>query len=143
MNNETAQSWFLTNRKRYVAVGCGGRLGCFTHRLVKNYREEGELLAICDTSEVRMLEHNRQLEELGHHGVPTYKAEDFDRMLKEQKPDACLITSVDATHDKYICRCLEWGVEAITEKPMTISVEKCRRILDCVEKYDGRVAGSF
>ena len=86
-----------------------------------------------------MDEHNRQLEELGAQRVATYKAEDFDRMIQECQPDACFITSVDATHDYYICRCLELGVEAITEKPMTISAEKCRKIFECIEKTNGRV----
>ena len=128
-----------SSRKKYVAIGCGGRLGCFTHRLVTRYKDEGVLLALCDVSQVRMDEHNRQLKELGAQRVPTYRAADFDRMIAECRPDACIITSVDATHDEYICRSLEAGVEAITEKPMTTTAEKCRRIFDCVEKTRGRI----
>ena len=132
-----------TRRKRFVAVGAGGRLGCFTHRLATRYREEAELLAICDVSQVRMNEHNRQLTELGHPAVPTYAAADFGRMLADCRPDVCLITSVDATHDEYICRCVENGVEAVSEKPMTTTAEKCRRILDAVEQHRGRVRVTF
>ena len=133
----------LVARKRFVAVGCGGRLGSFSHRLVTRYRDQAELLALCDTSQVRLDEHNRQLQELGYPELPTYKAEDFDRMLDECKPDACLITSVDATHDEYICRCMERGIEAVTEKPMTVTAEKCERILESVARHHGKIRVLF
>ena len=132
-----------TRRKRFVAVGCGGRLGCFTHRLATRYRDEAELLALCDNSQVRMNEHNRQLAALGHAALPTYAAAEFGRMLAEHRPDACLITSVDATHDGYIRHCVEAGVEAITEKPMTTTAEKCRDILEAVAQHGGRVRVTF
>ena len=132
-----------SHRKRVVAVGCGGRLGCFTHRLVTRYADDAELLAICDISQVRMDEHNRQLVELGHPSVPTYQASDFAKMLAEHRPDVCLITSVDATHDEYICACVAHGVEAVTEKPMTTTAEKCRRILEIVAQQRGRVRVTF
>jgi predicted dehydrogenase len=126
-------------KKTFVAVGCGGRLGSFTHRLASRYREDSALLALCDTSLVRMKEHNRQLNALGHPEVPMYLANEFDRMISEQGPEACIIASVDSTHDHYICRCLELGVEAITEKPMTTTAEKCLRVLDAVKKHNGKV----
>jgi len=43
--------------------------------------QEVELLALCDISQVRMNEHNRQLQELGHPRVKTYLAAEFDRMI--------------------------------------------------------------
>ena len=130
-------------RKKIVAVGCGGRLGNFTHRLVSRYRDEWEIAGLCDDSQVRLDEHNRQLQELGNPAVPTYLAADFERMLDEVSPDVCLVTSVDATHDDYICLALEKGVEVITEKPMTTTAAKCRRILDTIRATNGKVRVLF
>jgi predicted dehydrogenase len=62
--------------------------------------------------------------------VPGYRDTEFDRMIAETKPDSVLVTTRDCFHDRYICRAMELGCDAITEKPMTITAEKCRRILD-------------
>ena len=55
-------------------------------------------------------------------------------MIAETKPDAVIVTSVDATHADYICRAMELGCDVITEKPMTTDAEKCQRILDTRRK---------
>ncbi len=39
------------------------------------------------------------------------------------------VTTVDATHDEFIVKALEQGVDVITEKPLTTDKNKCNRIL--------------
>ena len=43
-------------------------------------------------------------------------------MLKEQKLDVLVVTTVDATHDEYIIPALYAGIKVLTEKPMTTYV---------------------
>jgi predicted dehydrogenase len=43
-------------------------------------------------------------------------------MLKEQKLDVLVVTTVDATHDEYIIPALYAGIKVLTEKPMTTLV---------------------
>jgi len=75
--------------------------------------------------------------------VPTYRAADFDRMIAEQKPDTVIVTSIDRTHHKYICRAMELGCDVITEKPMTIDAEKCQQIVDTQKRTGRKVTVAF
>lgn len=43
-------------------------------------------------------------------------------MLKEEKLDVLVVTTVDYTHDMYIVPALKAGVRVLTEKPMTTCV---------------------
>ena len=89
---------------------------------------EDQLVALCDTSMTRMKVHaNRIIENHKHPPVPMYLADKFDQMVKEQKPDVVITTTVDCFHDVYITRAMELGCDAITEKPMTTDAERCRR----------------
>jgi predicted dehydrogenase len=61
--------------------------------------------------------------------IPTYAVTDFDRMLRETSPKRVIVTVPDHAHCKYIVRALELGAAVITEKPLTIDVVSCRRII--------------
>jgi len=127
----------LTKRKTYALVGTGGRAQFFYLAVARDFKETSEMVAFCDVNQTRMNYANKLLEEHGAKPVPTYKAEDFDRMIEEVKPDTVIVTSVDRTHHKYIIRAMELGCDVITEKPMTVDEEKCQAILDAV-KATGR-----
>jgi len=79
-------------------------------------------------------------------------------MLKEQKLDVLVVTTVDATHDEYIIPALYAGIKVLTEKPMTTyvsfvflfgkelmnrDVEKCKKILKAVDETKGSVQGEL
>lgn len=122
------------NKKTYVIVGTGGRSVMFIEALVKDYRKNTVLKAFCDTNQTRMEYYNKYIGEKGHAPVPTYVAADFDKMIAEQKPDYVIVTSIDRTHHKYICRAMELGCDVISEKPMTIDAEKCQQIIDTIKR---------
>lgn len=48
---------------------------------------------------------------------------DFEKMLKDEKLDVLVVTTVDATHDQYIVPALYAGIRVLTEKPMTTWVQ--------------------
>ena len=107
-------------KKKYVQVGTGGRARFYYEALATTYRETSELLAICDINKTRLEYTLNTLEnELNYPGVKTYMADEFDKMIIENKPDYVLVTSMDRTHHKYIKRAMELGCDVITEKPMT------------------------
>ncbi len=131
-------------KKRYVLVGTGVRAINFIAPIVQSFRQDAELVALCDLSPTRMAYYNAQLAgELGYHAVPTYTADQFDRMIAEQKPDCVIVTSKDSTHHDYIVRALQLGCDTITEKPMTVDAEKTRYILDAVAKTGRKVQVAF
>ncbi|KKL85472.1 hypothetical protein LCGC14_1954370, partial [marine sediment metagenome] len=106
-----------SSKKRYAVVGVGGRSGMYTRAVTGSHAEFSELVGLCDTNQARMDLRNTELPE-GVGPVPTYAAEDFDRMVAETTPDTVIVTSMDVTHSDYIIRAMELGCDVITEKPM-------------------------
>jgi predicted dehydrogenase len=101
---------------RYAVVGTGGRCVTFIDPLVTKYQAFGELVALCDVNQGRLDWHNARLSgDLKYHAVPTYLAADFDKMIRETKPDVVIVTTVDAYHDVYVIRAMELGCDAVTE----------------------------
>src|SRR5579875_2420464 len=93
------------SKRRYALVGTGARARMFIDALITTYRDGAELVAFCDLSQVRMNWYNRRLQELaGLPPVPTYHAEQFDRMIAETHPDTVIVTTIDGTHHIYIVR---------------------------------------
>ena len=78
--------------------------------------------------------HNRQLQEQGLPPAPTFHADDFDRMIVEQKPDTVIVTTVDAWHHHYIVRALDQGCDVISEKPLTTTLERLQAIDAALER---------
>jgi len=132
------------NRKRYAIVGTGARAGMFIHAIVQTYRDACELVALCDLSQMRMDWHNRQIQKWTNDGpIPTYRANQFDHMIHETKPDVVIVTTLDAAHHIYICRAMTLGCDVITEKPMTIDLVKLQAIFDTIAKTGQRLRVTF
>jgi predicted dehydrogenase len=106
----------------------------FIDALTTSYRDQAELVALCDLSQIRMDWHNQRIQSHTGSSVPTYLADRFDAMLAETHPDIVIVTTVDSTHHLYIIRALELGYDVITEKPMTTDLEKMRAIMQAVER---------
>jgi predicted dehydrogenase len=131
-------------RTRYAQVGTGGRARSFYESIASDYTDSAELVGFCDLNQTRMNYANRVLQEqFSYAPVPTYRADAFDRMVAECKPDVVIVTSIDRTHHRYIVRALELGCDAITEKPMTVDAGKCQQILDAVERTGRNLRVTF
>ncbi len=122
-------------KKRYAQVGLGGRARMYYKAIAETFNETSELVAFCDINQTRMDFANKTLvDEFGYHAVPTYKADEFEKMIIETKPDYVIVTSVDRTHHRYIIKAMEMGCDVISEKPMTVDEVKCQEIIDCIER---------
>lgn len=131
-------------KKRYAQVGVGGRARMYYEAIAETFNETAELVAFCDVNQTRMDYANQVLEnELSYHKVPTYKPEDFERMILETKPDYVIVTSIDRTHHRYIIKAMEMGCDAISEKPMTVDEVKCQEIIDCIERTGKNLRVTF
>ena len=134
----------MTRRKRYALVGAGGRGLSFVDSVAGRFRDDCELVGICDTNPARMEYYNRHVvDDLGGRPVEAFAAEDFDDMVLRTRPDTVIVTTVDAFHHRYIVRAMELGCDAITEKPMTIDAPKCRAIMDAVARTGRRLTVAF
>jgi len=120
------------SRLKLAIVGTGSRgTSTWGKPVVDNYSDVVEIVGLCDINGKRV----RAAQALMGSKAPTYT--DFDRMVQETNPDAVMVTTVDATHYRYVIRALELGRDAITEKPMCTDEEQCQAILD-VQKRTGR-----
>ena len=134
----------MTRRKRYAVVGTGGRGLSFVDSVAGRFKDDCELVGICDTNPARMEYYNRHVvDELGGRPVEAFAAEDFDDMVRRTRPDTVIVTTVDAFHHRYIVRAMELGCDAITEKPMTIDAAKCRAIMDAVSRTGRELTVAF
>lgn len=118
-------------RRRYVIVGVGSRgMTTYQDAVLKNYQQYCEVVALCDTNQGRL--------ELGRrfsleHGAPEpklYAAADFDRMLREMKPDYVIVTTPCGTHSDYVVRAMDAGHDVICEKAMATTAAQCQAIID-------------
>jgi predicted dehydrogenase len=132
------------HRTRYAIVGLGSRARLYTRALIGLYRAHGELVGMCDSNALRIGWHNRSLEhDFGAAPIPAYAPPDFARMLREQKVETVIVTSVDSTHHRYIVDAMRAGCDVITEKPMTIEAARCQEIVDAVKETGRRVTVAF
>lgn len=131
-------------KKKYVLIGTGGRAEFFYGALARDYTDNCELLAFSDINQTRMDYANRLLEEkYNHPKINTYHSSEFDKMIEKEKPDYVIVTTIDRTHHTYIIRALELGCDVITEKPMTVDVEKTQAILDAIDRTGKNVRVTF
>ncbi|PRH87663.1 4,5-dihydroxyphthalate dehydrogenase [Labrys okinawensis] len=119
-------------RHRVALVGTGHRgAGMWGKELLQGWRDRTEFVAICDVNEMRATAARTAIGT----NAPVYT--DVDEMLASVKPEIVIVCSRDDTHDEIIVKALEAGCRVITEKPMTTTPEKCRRILEA-EARTGR-----
>lgn len=134
----------MSDKKRFAVVGTGGRAGMFIQAITDTYRESCELVALCDLSQTRMNWHNQQIQmQWGAAPVPTYHADQFDRMIADTHPDTVIVATIDATHHQYINRAMELGCDVITEKPMTTDARKAQSIFDTIDRTGKKLTVTF
>jgi predicted dehydrogenase len=125
-------------------VGLGSRSQMYTWAILGEHRRRAELVGLCDTSPTRMAWQNASFAaQFGVGSVPTYPADQFERMLAERGVETVIVTSVDRTHDRYIVAGLRAGCDVITEKPLTINAPRCQTIVDAVRETGRRVTVAF
>lgn len=61
------------------------------------------------------------------------------RMLDAEQLDAVIIANPNALHVETAVECLEAGVAVLLEKPVAVSYAQSRRLVDAVERMNGRL----
>lgn len=118
-------------------VGCGARSQMYQDAVQVKYRDSSELVALCDRNAGRLKYAQERSAKNGAQVPAGYAAEDFERMIRETRPEIVLVMTMDASHHDYIIRAMEAGCDVVTEKPMTTTPEACQQIVDA-KKRTGR-----
>lgn len=132
-----------TKTMKYAIVGTGARHAMFRKAVTETHAESNELVALCDVNPARLALSAGKIQNQSGNGIATYRAEEFGRMISEQKPDTVIVTTPDYLHDKYIVEALRAGCNVMTEKPMTIDIARLKRILDAQRETGKSVAVTF
>lgn len=113
----------MSVKPRICVIG-GGIFGLMHLRAFHQLKQEGrcEFLALADVSEK-----TRRLREQ-EFGVRTYA--DFREMLDKEKPHGVTIATPDHLHRAIAMEALNRGVHVFVEKPMDITVEGCREMVE-------------
>lgn len=135
-NNEDLLSGWIPNgshaKLKVALIGTGSRgSGMWGRDIQKNYANQITFVGLCDKNKGRVAFAKQ------HIGVdcPTYT--DFEKMMKETKPDLLIVCTMDSTHHHFIIRGMELGANILTEKPMTTDEKKVQAIVDA-EKRTGK-----
>jgi predicted dehydrogenase len=129
--------------RRYAIVGVGSRAEMYLKAIEADYKQYAQLVGICDVNPGRLEFARKKSEARGAKPPPAYAPADFEKMLRENNVDTCIVTTVDQFHNEYIVRALNAGVDVVTEKPMTTTAEKCQQIFDARAKTGKKVRVTF
>ncbi|NRA40120.1 MAG: Gfo/Idh/MocA family oxidoreductase [Planctomycetes bacterium] len=134
----------MSQKIRYAIVGTGGRSDMFSGAIFEHYQEHAELAALCDNNQTRMDFYNSLFsEKYGAAALPTYKPDQFEQMISDNKIDTVIVTSIDRTHHTYIIRAMHAGCNVISEKPMTVDSDKCKDILKAIDETGKKLRVTF
>jgi predicted dehydrogenase len=96
-----------------------------------------DMVGLCDINPLRL---GRARELIGT-DAPLFG--DLQTMLRETDPETVIVCSRDSDHDGHIVEAMEAGCDAVTEKPMTTTAEKCRRVMDATARTGRRLDVAF
>ena len=130
----------VSGKRKVALVGTGSRgLLAWGQGLLKELPDAVEIVGLCDINPKRVAFAKKFLTIK----ASTYVAKDFDKMIKETKPDAVIVTTTDCFHTKYAIRAMELGCDAICEKPLATEAEQCQNLMDAEVKTGKRVITTF
>lgn len=128
--------------KSYAICGVSNRaISMFLKPMAGEFRRFARVVALLDSDPLRHKICKSLLPELAD--VPEYGPDDFDRMVRETKPDVIVVAGRDDTHARYIIGALQHDLDVITEKPMATTAEDCRKILEAEAASRGKVTVTF
>ncbi len=118
-----------------VVIGLGGRGLWMAPQVAKH--EAYSLRGVCD--QVAETAH-RVANTIGNN-VQAYT--DVDTCLRNSACDAVFVCTPDGTHADVVIPALEAGAYVFVEKPLDITLDACRKILDADRKAGGRTSVGF
>ena len=131
------------SRRRFAIVGTGSRSRMYQGAIEGNYKEHCELVGLCDTNPGRLELSRQRSSASGATPPPGYAPADFERMIRDNRVQTVIVTTMDSTHAEYIVRALDAGCDVITEKPMTTTAKMCQDILDTKKRTGRKVIVAF
>jgi predicted dehydrogenase len=123
---------------RVAIVGTGIR-GSTTWgmNLIRDVGSYVEIVGLCDINSKRVEVVSKWM----GGGIPTFT--DFDKMVRETRPDKVIVTTMDSKHAQYVCRAMELGCDALSEKPLCTDAEQAQAIIDTAKRTGRKLDVTF
>jgi len=108
------------DKLRMGVIGVGGRGG-----IANNWHnnERSEVVGGADVNEAYLADFKQRM------GDDAFTTTDYRRLLERDDIDAVAVTSPDFMHEEHASAALDAGKHVFCEKPLSISIEGCDRIL--------------
>jgi predicted dehydrogenase len=127
-----------SRRLRVAMVGTGERgIDTWGQPVVEGYSDVVEIVGLCDINSLRA----KASQGLIGTTAPCYV--DFEKMVRETKPELVVVTTIDAAHCRYVLRALELGLKVMCEKPMCTDESQVQAVVDAVKRTRGSLAVAF
>ena len=116
-------------RIRYAIVGLGhiaqvAVLPAFAHA-----RSNSDVTALVSDDPVKLRQISKK------YRIPhTYTYKEYDQCLRDGHIDAVYIALPNHLHCEYAVRAAQAGIHVLCEKPMAVTEQECRRMIDAAEK---------
>ncbi len=121
-------------------IGCGG-MSRYHGRIFTTQVPDAEIVALCDTAPDNLQRYQREIFDPVQQKPATFA--DYREMLKKVKLDGVVIVTPHAHHFEQTVAALDAGCHVLVEKPMVVSVEQARRLIDHVQKKQRVVSLAF
>ena len=129
-------------RKRIAVCGVSNRaITMFLKPLSGKFAKQAEVVALLDIDNRRIAIGKEKVAGLAD--VPTYAADEFERLITETRPDTVIVTGRDDTHVDYVVAALAHDLDVIVEKPMATTAADSRRIIEAEARSKGTVKVTF
>jgi len=117
----------MASKPKICVIG-GGTFGEMHLRTFRQLENEGrcEFQALADIDE-GLLEERRC-----DYGMRTYT--DYIQMIEREEPDGVTIATPDHLHRELALEAIERGVHVFVEKPLDVTAEGCREIIDAADE---------
>ncbi|MDR0885975.1 MAG: Gfo/Idh/MocA family oxidoreductase, partial [Clostridiales Family XIII bacterium] len=112
---------------KFGIVGLG-RLGLEHAKNLAARIPGAKLTALCDVDEQNLIKVGGELDVAGLYT-------DFEKMCKEADIDAVVIVSPSAYHTANIETAMNYGKHVFSEKPLDVSIERCKEAEKIVEAH--------
>jgi predicted dehydrogenase len=110
-----------------ICVIGGGTFGVMHLRTFRQLENEGrcEFLALADVNEPLRKQREDEF------GIGSYG--DYVEMIEKERPDGVTIATPDHLHRKIALECIKRGVHTFVEKPLDVTPQGCREIIDAAK----------
>ncbi len=125
-------------RLRMALVGTGERgIQTWGKPVADDYGDVVEIVGLCDINGLRA----KASQGLIGSTAPAYV--DFEKMIRETKPELVVVAAMDSAHCRYVVRALELGLKVMCEKPMCTDEAQVQSVLDAVKKTGRGLSVAF